>query len=239
LADKEELMIKIIKKLMLYIGGLLILATGTNFSKAAQLGISPVSATPYALELIWGIELGKSTTLIFIVLVLLQIILLRKNYKPVQLLQIGCTYLFGFFISFTGSTLLTFLPTPSTYFMKLTYLFISIICAGTGVFLYLIPNYISLPPEGVVNAIMELGKGKFKFANVKIAVDGTLVITSAILSLVFLGGLETVREGTVLSALLTGKVVGFMSKNFKNIILEWIEGSDVSETFISVGQDND
>jgi uncharacterized membrane protein YczE len=86
---------KTTKKLILYLSGLLILATGVNISKAAQLGISPVSAIPYAIELIWDIDLGNATLFFNVLLIALQIILLRKNYKPVQLLQIVCTYLFG------------------------------------------------------------------------------------------------------------------------------------------------
>ena len=217
-------MTKLIKKLSLYIGGLLLLSIGINIAKAAQLGISPISSIPYALELIWGIELGKSTTFIYIILIILQMILLRKNFKPVQLLQIVCTYLFGFFITYTSSNyLLSWLPTPSSYLIKLTYLFISILTIGIGVSFYLIPNYIPLPPEGIVNAIVELSKGKLKFANVKIAIDVSFVLVSTLLSIVFLGRLKTVREGTVLAALLVGKVTGFMSKTYKDRIIKWIE----------------
>lgn len=217
-------MTKLVKKLLLYIGGLLILALGVNVSKAAQLGISPVSAIPYAFELIWGIELGKSTTFTYVVLIILQIILLRRNYKPIQLLQIICTYLFGLFITYTGTDyLLSWLPIPSSYLVKLIYSLISITLIGTGVSLYLIPNYIPIPAEGLTNAIMELGKGKFKFANVKISVDVSFVIISVIFSLVFLGEIKTVREGTVLAALLVGKVVGYISKKYKQGIVEWIE----------------
>ncbi|HOT22254.1 MAG TPA: hypothetical protein PLD67_06750, partial [Sedimentibacter sp.] len=60
---------KSVKKIFLYVSGLLILAMGVNVSKAAQLGISPVSAIPYALELIWNIELGKAVFIFNIFLI--------------------------------------------------------------------------------------------------------------------------------------------------------------------------
>lgn len=215
---------KLLKKILFYIGGLFILAIGINISKTAQLGISPVSAIPYAFELIWGIDLGKSTTIVYISLILLQILILRKDYNPVQLLQILCTYFTGIFITYTGTDyLLSWLPIPTHYFMKLIYSFVSIIFIGTGVSLYLMPDFIPLPPEGLVNAIVKLSKGKLKFSNVKIAVDSSLVIISAILSLVFLGGLKSVREGTILAALLSGKIIGFISKNFKQGFVDWME----------------
>jgi len=223
--ERKESMKKMVKRIILYVIGLLVLALGINISKAAQLGISPVSAIPYACELIWGIELGKASIMVYIVLMALQVVLLRKNYKPKQLLQILCTYILGFFITYTGREhLLSFLPIPTNYFVKLIYLFISIIVIGIGVSLYLIPNLIPLPAEGLMNAIVEISNNRFKFSNVKVAVDSSLVLTSALLSLIFLGELKSVREGTVLAALLVGKTVGFIFKHFKEPILKWLEG---------------
>lgn len=214
------------RKLLFYIGGLFILAVGINISKLAQLGISPVSAIPYACELIWGIELGKSTTLVYVLLIILQILLLRKKYKPIQLLQIVCTYLIGFFITYTSTDyLLAWLPVPVTYFAKLIYLFISILVIGIGVSFYLLPNFIPLPAEGLINAIVEISNGKLKFSNVKVAVDSSLVVVSALLSILFLGELKSVREGTVLAALLVGKVVGIIFKRYKEGILKWFESA--------------
>lgn len=142
----------------------------------------------------------------------------------IQILQIVCTYLFGIFITYTSrDNLLFWLPVPSFYITKLIYLFISIIVIGIGVSFYLIPNFVPLPAEGLMNSIVELSKGKLTFADVKVFVDSGMVVVSAILSLVFLGGLKSVREGTVLAALLIGKVVGFIFKRYKQGIVEWIE----------------
>ena len=212
------------KKLLFYIGGLFIVAVGINISKTAQLGISPVRSVPYASELIWGIELGKSTTLVYVFLIALQILLLRKNYKPIQLLQILCTCLIRFFITYTSRYyLLVWLPMPVSYFAKLIYLFVSILVIGIGVSFYLLPNFIPLPAEGLTNAIVDINNGKLKFANAKVGVDSALVIVSALLSIIFLGELKSVREGTVLAALLVGKIVGIIFKRYKEGVLEWFE----------------
>lgn len=215
---------KTAKKLLFYVGGLFLLAIGVNISKSAQLGISPVSAIPYAIELIWSIDLGRATLIFNILLIAAQIALLRKDYKPVQLLQIVCTYLFGFFITYTSRNyLLAWLPLPSSYIIKLLYLFVSIIIIGIGVSFYLLPNLVPLPAEGFMNAIVKKSNNKYKFANVKVAVDSSMVLVSAVLSIIFLGGLKSVREGTVLAALLIGKVVGFIFNRYKQGIVEWIE----------------
>lgn len=212
------------KKLIVYIGGLFLLAIGVNISKVAQLGISPVSSIPYALELIWGIELGKATLFFNILLIGLQIALLRGNYKPIQVLQIVCTYIFGVFITYTSRGYLLFwLPLPTLYIMKLLYLLVSIVVIGIGVYFYLLPKYPPLPAEGLMNVIVELSKGKLKFSNVKVRVDSSMVVISTILSLIFLGGFKSVREGTILAALFIGKVVGLVSKRYNHRIVDWLE----------------
>lgn len=219
-------MIKTAKRLLLYIGGLLLLAIGVNISKMAQLGISPISSIPYAAELIWGIELGKATMMVYVVLIGLQIVLLKKDFKLIQLLQIVCTYILGFFIKYTSINYLLFwLPIPSAYIIKLIYLFISIFIIAIGVSLYLIADYISLPAEGFIKAIAQVSKGRLEFSNAKILVDFSMVLISATLSLVFLKKLKTVREGTILAAILVGKIIGFIFDKYENGILNWFEKS--------------
>lgn len=217
-------MSQIAKKSLCYIGGMFLIAFGINISKAAGLGISPVSAVPYAFELIWGIELGVASALVYMVLILLQIVILRKKFKAVQLLQFVCTYVLSFFITITSRKyfLLMWLPDPSNYAIRLIYCLISIVIIGIGVAFYLMPKWIPLPAEGLATAIAEVSQGKLQFHNAKILVDVSLVVISAILSFVFLGGLVTVREGTILAAILVGKVVGIVMKKCRERTLVWI-----------------
>lgn len=62
----------------------------------------------------------------------------------------------GFFITYTNTDyLLYWLPIPTNYLVKLIYLGISIVFIGIGVAIYLIQNSPSLPPEGLVAAIVK------------------------------------------------------------------------------------
>jgi uncharacterized membrane protein YczE len=222
-------MSKTAKRLILYIGGIFILAIGINISKMAGLGISPISSIPYTWELIFGIELGKATTIVYLFLMALQIILLRKNYKIKNLLQILSTYVLSVFITYTSSNYLLFwLSKPNFYILQLIYLMISIIIIGVGVSMLLIPNVMPMPAEGLCQAIVILSKDKIKFSTAKIIVDSSMVLISAILSIIFLGGLKSVREGTILAALMVGKIVGFIFKRYKENVLNWINKSEVT-----------
>lgn len=216
--------ISIAKKMLCYVGGMFLIAFGINISKAAGLGISPVSAVPYACELIWGIELGLASALIYMALIVLQIIILRKNFKVIQLLQFVCTYVLSFFITLTSRKyfLLMWLPDPSNYLVRLLYCLISIVIIGVGVSFYLMPKWIPLPAEGLATAIAQISHGKLQFHNAKILVDVSLVTISALLSLIFLGGFVTVREGTILAAILVGKVVGVVMKCCREKTVAWM-----------------
>lgn len=222
---------KTIKKVICYVGGMFLIAVGINISKAAGLGISPVSAIPYAVELIWGIELGISTAIVYMFLIGLQVLLLRKKYKPIQLLQFLATYVLSFFITCTGKAhLLFWLPEPGNYAVSVVYLLISIMVIGVGVSFYLMPQWIPLPAEGLAKAMETVSNGKLPFHKCKSIVDTALVIISAILSLIFLHALLSVREGTILAAIFVGKVVGMVNKRYKTKIQAWINcGSEIRE----------
>ena len=214
-----------LKKLACYTAGLLLIAVGINVSKAGGLGISPASSAPYALETIWGIELGQATRIINVFLIALQIVLLRKRYKMIQLLQFLTIFVLSVFITYTSRNypLLSWLPNPANYAAALAYTIFSSIVIGVGVSLYLIPKWIPMPPEGLAVTLTQLGQGKMPIHNAKNCVDISLVIIAIALSLAMQGKVSAVREGTVIIALLVGRFVGIGNKIYKEKILNWID----------------
>ena len=102
----------------LYFVGLFVMTIGIALSVKSNLGVSPVSSIPYTMTCVWGIEMGKATILFHIVLVLLQILLLRRKFKPAQLLQVLVGVIFGYFTTFCNY-MVSFLPTPENLAMFL------------------------------------------------------------------------------------------------------------------------
>lgn len=68
--------------------GLLIMSFGVAFSVKASLGTSPISSVPYVVSLISPLTVGIATIVMHIIFILIQIVLLRKDFKVVQLIQI-------------------------------------------------------------------------------------------------------------------------------------------------------
>jgi len=216
---------QMIKKTVVYLLGLLIIAVGINVSKLAGLGISPVSAIPRSLEVVWGLSLGTMVIVVYCVLVLLQFIVLGKQFKLKNLLGVPVAIIFGWMIDFVGidprtvGHLLANFPKPGSYPVKLVYLICSIAIIGVGVFIYLKPSLVPMPAEGLALAISEkTGKA---FGDCKTIVDVSLISVAAIIQMVFLGGFKSftgdvvvVREGTIAAAVLVGQVVKFLRKKF-------------------------
>lgn len=214
-----------VTRILIYLAGLLIIALGINVSKMAGLGISPVSSIPRALEVSLGFTLGQMVIVIYCVLVVLQLLVLRKDFRIINVLGIPVALIFGWMVDLVGvdpkafGHLLAGFPRPGNYVMSLVYLAASIIIIGIGVYVYLKPDLVPMPAEGLAQAIsFKTGK---PFGDCKTLVDTGLIAVALIIQLIFLGGFRSftgdtvvVREGTIISALCVGQVVKFIKKKF-------------------------
>lgn len=204
-------------RILIYALGLLFLAFSVAFARNSDLGISPVNSLPNAIWLVTseklglGISFGTWVTIVFCFFIVLQIALLRKNFKWYNLFQIAFSTLFGYFSDFAKLALGSF--TLPGYIGQLVMLLISIVLIAIGISLYVDTKLIPMPTEGLIQAISDVTKAKFH--NVKTISDCCIVLTSTLISIIFLGKLVGVREGTVISALLVGKVIGILQKWIK------------------------
>lgn len=176
----------------------------------ADLGTSPISSIPYVLSLHFPLSLGEFTIIFSIFLIILQLIILRKNFKFQHILQIPVSVAFGYFIDFT-MILLEFVN-PSNYVMNIIYLLIGCLILGTGVYMEVLANVVMLPGESFVRAIVSTWKTEFGVT--KVAFDVSMTVIAGILSFIFMGKLVGVREGTIVAALLVGFISRLIARKF-------------------------
>ena len=162
-------------RIPMYFIGLFIMTAGVALSVKSNLGVSPVSSIPYTITCVWGIEMGKATILFHIVLVILQILLLRKNFKSKSLLQVVVGVIFGYFTTFCNY-IASFLPTPDNYPVRIAMLLVSTILVAFGIFLYLPADLIPLAGEGAMSAVSQISG--MEFAKVKVRFDCSMVVIS-------------------------------------------------------------
>jgi uncharacterized protein len=203
--------LKSVKRWIYFVVGLFIMAFGVSFSIKGNLGTSPISSLPYVTGQISGLTVGTTTILLHCVLILLQILILRKRYEWIQLLQLPIAVVFGLMTDFAVSTL-SFLH-PASYLQQWLLCGIGIVLVAVGVSFEVTANVIVLAGEGFVLAVCKVCP--VKFGTMKVVFDVSLVVISCILSLVFLHGIYGVREGTVAAAVLVGTISRQMNRRLE------------------------
>ncbi|MCR5408307.1 MAG: DUF6198 family protein [Bacteroidales bacterium] len=196
--------------------GLIVVALGVGVSIKSNLGIAPLSCIPTILSLKFTeLSIGTFTILFNLLFVLLQMIILGKNFKWEMLLQIVPIFIFGYLVD--GAVwLFDALEAPATnYVIRILLCLGAVILTAVGIDLEIVGQGWMLPADSTLNVIMQ--RTGAKFSTIKVIMDVTLVAITVVLALVFFGLFtgngETVviREGTVIQAILTGlcmKVTG-------------------------------
>ena len=206
MTNKTEL----IKRYIFLLVGLFVNGLGVSFITKAGLGTSPITSIPYTLSLGFTPTVGMFTLVFNIFLIILQVILLRRNFQLQNLLQLPIIALFSFFIDLTMS-LLGFMQ-PETYAMKVVSLIVGCLILGFGVFMEMVANVAMLPGEATVRAVSDVFSTDF--GKTKIAFDSSMTVIAAIMSFIMFKHLDGVREGTIVAAIL----VGFVARLFKKYI---------------------
>ena len=216
------------KRTVAYLLGLFLIACGISVAVKSNLGVSPASSLPFVLSKRFSsFTLGTWTTIVYCVLVLVQLILLGKDFKWYYLLQFAVSTLFGFFVDGAAWLAGFCVPDVSNYVLRLVYMLISMVIIAFGVTLYLTANIMSMPAEGVVLAISK--RTKLQVPTCKTIVDTSLACLALICSLIFFHGLNGVREGTLISAFGIGFIMKPINKYVKKPLRDFLFGKPKQE----------
>ena len=197
----------------LFVVAVIVQASGIALVVKSMLGTSPISSLPYVISLASPFTLGQMTFSINMLLVLGQYLLLRRAFDNIQFLQIPVTLIFSWFIDFFMEVWSWVIPT--NYILQLLTLLIGTTLIAFGVAVQGIANVLMLPGEGIVYAVSRCFH--IEFGKVKTANDVSLVSLAAMISLVYLGGIEGIREGTLISALITGTIARYFLKHLSRV----------------------
>lgn len=198
-------------RLTMYFVGLFIMTIGIALSVKSDLGVSPVSSIPYTMTCVWGIEMGIATIIFHVFLVLIQFLILRKNFKLKSLLQVAVGIVFGMFTTLCN-TLVSFLPSTDNIIIRILMMLLSTVFIALGIFMYLPADIVPLAGEGAMKTISDVTG--IEFSKVKIGFDCSMVVISAIVCLIAIKNLGSVGIGTIIAAVLVGFFHGLITKAF-------------------------
>ena len=206
-----------LKRYIIFLIGLFINVLGVSFITKAALGTSPISSIPYTLSLGFSPTLGQFTIVFSLLLILLQILILRRRFQKIQLLQIPVSILFGYFIDLT--MVMLFFVEPQNYPAKVVSLLIGCVILGFGVYTEVLANVVMLPGEAFVKSVCTAFHTDFGIT--KVCFDAGMTICAGLISLLLFSTINGVREGTVIAALIVGLIARFFGKklSFLNNIL--------------------
>lgn len=208
----------IVRKFIVLTAGLFILAFGIALSSKTGLGVSPSQSLSYIISLITPLTMGTVTMILNLCFFAGQILILRKNFKPIRCLQLVVVFIFSYF---TDLTLSVVAPLEVTsYWAKLLLSIVSCLVIALGVYLEVKAGLIVMATEGFISALSDVIKKDFGIT--KIILDWTCIVLSVIISLIAFGTFVGVREGTVIAAFLVGFCVRIFNKkiHFLDAFLE-------------------
>ena len=191
-----------------FLAGVLINSFGVALITRAALGTSPISSLPYVLSFRFPVTLGQFTFAMNLFFILGQVLLLRRDFQPIQLLQVAVNAVFSAFID-VSMGLLSWLEITS---LPMAVLVLILGCAvlAFGISVEVAPRVLMVPGEGIVQAIAAVTG--WRFGNVKVGFDAALVATALVLSLLFFHRLQGLGAGTILSALAVGRFVNLYNR---------------------------
>ncbi len=203
--DNKRSASEIVKRYLLCVIGIFFSAQGVAVTKLGALGVSPISSVPNVVSLKFpGLTLGNWLIIWNCVLILGQILILRRRFQPVQLLQIPLSFLFGYFTDF-GMWLFSW-ASWDFYPLRLVNIAAGTFLLGFGISLCVIANAVMNSGEAFVKAIADTTHRDF--GSLKICFDIFCVASSIVLSLLFFDfTIQGTREGTIIAALFTGVVI--------------------------------
>lgn len=208
---------KLFIKIIFFLLGVFINSFGIVLITKSNLGTSQISSISYVLSLKFDqIDFGTSTFWLNVLFLVIQIIILKSKTNLKVLAQLPVSFLLGWFININMAIFTNF--NPENIFTKFIFLLLGCVILGLGISIEVAPDIVKIPGEGIVYTISQ--ESGFDFGKVKVIFDIILVSIALIISLISFGRIEAIGIGTLVSALLVGKIVNFFNKKLKDFYIK-------------------
>ena len=203
------------RRYAIFLIGLFICSFGVACTTKAGLGTSPATVIPYTLSLIFeGLSFGTWLFLICMLLIAGQIILLRKNTVPGEIIiQIVLSFVYGNLTDF--SVYLIRNLEANSYFTRIAFLLAGCFILAFGVYLELVGDVGMLSGDAFAKAVATVTKKEY--GSVKMVIDITMTAIAALLAILNLHRLAGVREGTIVAAVVIGMMIKVYKRWFRKI----------------------
>lgn len=195
------------KRILIYLLGIFFVSLGIVLCTKCDLGVSPISSLPFAMQRIVPLTFGTLTMIFHWVNILLQYLLARRLWNPKVLLQIPVAVAFGWVINWLGGLIHI---SGNSYAVKILLLLLSIFFTALGMVFMINMELIQNPPDGTVAQISKISG--LELGLVKRIYDVTIAILTLLLDLVLFHDIYGLGIATIVSAYGVGKALSLLQK---------------------------
>ncbi len=199
---------KSMKRIIIYLLGLISLSLGVVLNSKSNLGVSPVTLLPYFMTYVSSLSIGTAIFIFNIVYFLFELAIMNKDrIKPVILLQLVFSLIFGLL-----SNLFSHFITPASHFIgeQLLTLAAAIFFTCLGVICMVSMDIVTTPPDALVNEMTFTLHKDYGFC--KNVLDLCCVALTLLLCLLITHKIVSIGIGTVICALFNGRVMYLLNK---------------------------
>ena len=218
-----------LRRVLFYLIGQIILATGLTLSTKVNLGVSPILSIAYCASVITGRAIGDTSLIVYIICIIAEIVLLaRQDMQPEQRKKVFILDLLQLPLSLVFTRVMNlfarFIPTPSgTLFLRIPLLILAIVCVGVGAAMTLDMRLIANPADGIIQVISDVSG--MKLGLTKNIVDISCVILTAIASFTLAHRIIGIHVGTLLAMFGTGRVIAVFNRIMEKHV-KWLMNAD-------------
>lgn len=183
--------------------GIFLSSLGVSLSMKSTLGATPIGVNPAVFSSSLQISTGMGMGILLALFFIAQIIILRRNFPPFQILQLVAFVLYGCSIDLIENIISTF--SVEAVWQQVIFCALGIIFLAFGVFTMLKTNFLMLPQDAVVSVISE--KYHREYGKIKIVLDSMLTVIAAMGSWILHRKLVHVGIGTIAAAASVGIII--------------------------------
>ncbi|MCI9607720.1 MAG: cytidylate kinase family protein [Muribaculaceae bacterium] len=198
---------ELLRRYFVFVIALFFISLGVSLITRSLVGTSPISSIPYVMSLNTALSMGTFILILNLVLMVGQMLMLGadgiRKCKVDLLMQLPVSVAFGLFVDMTMAMLAFY--QPENYVVKLSTIALGCVSMAIGISLEVIADVSMVSGEYFVHIASQ--RFKKEFGVVKIMFDISLVVIAVGCSWILAGRIDGVREGTLLTALLTGPLV--------------------------------
>lgn len=201
-------MFKSVQKLLIVVISMITTAVGASLGIKAAVGVGAWDALSLSVSGVIDMKVGTFSMIMNISCVLLQLILLKKEFKINHVVQIFVAILLGFVVNFMIYDVYSKF-TIDSYWINVLLLILSVIICAASISVIMAINLVTFPLESVCMIISKKINKNFGF--IRQFVDVLSIVIALAVSFLFNESI-TVREGTVIAMILFGPLLNVFMK---------------------------